>query len=254
MPWMLIGLFCVTAMLYASVGFGGGSTYNALLVLNGTDYRILPTLALSCNILVVAGGLWRFHTSGYLNIKRMVPFLVASVPAAWFGGRLIVSETLFIGLLGFALLLSGLRLLTQRTIITETVTLAPRTTSLAPIIGAIIGLLSGVVGIGGGIFLAPILYFLKWGSARQIAAACSLFIFTNSIAGLSGQLTKLGTSEHLVALLPFWPLLPAVFFGGQIGSYMASKGLHPIWIKRLTSVLILYVAARLLYRWLAIVI
>jgi len=151
-------------MLYASVGFGGGS-------------------------------------SGYLNIKRMVPFLVASVPAAWFGGRLIVSETLFIGLLGFALLLSGLRLLTQRTIITETVTLAPRTTSLAPIIGAIIGLLSGVVGIGGGIFLAPILYFLKWGSARQIAAACSLFIFTNSIAGLSGQLTKLGTSEHLVALL-----------------------------------------------------
>ena len=253
MPWALIGFFFITAMLYAAVGFGGGSTYSALLVLSGTDYRILPTLALSCNILVVTGGLWRFRNTGYLDIRRMIPFLVTSIPAAWFGGRLLVSETLFVGLLGFTLLLSGARLMIQK-LPAEPLHAKPNDPIIfAPFMGGVIGLLAGIVGIGGGIFLAPILYFLKWGSARQIAAACSLFIFTNSVAGLSGQLTKLGSTEFIVPLLTYWPLLPAVFIGGQIGSYLASKGLHPIWIKRLTSVLILYVAIRLLYRWTAII-
>ncbi len=46
-------LFLVTAVLYASVGLGGGSTYNALLVLADTDYRILPSVALACNLIVL---------------------------------------------------------------------------------------------------------------------------------------------------------------------------------------------------------
>ena len=147
MPWSLLGLFFITATLYASVGFGGGSTYNALLVLSGTDYRILPSLALSCNILVVMGGLWRFHISRHLNTKRMLPFLVTSIPAAWFGGQLIVSETFFIGLLGFALLLSGLRLITQKTLVIDSAVHASSPVFLPPIIGAVIGLLSGIVGL-----------------------------------------------------------------------------------------------------------
>ncbi len=249
MPIYLIILFFVTAALYAAVGFGGGSTYNALLVISGADYRILPAVALACNIIVVTGGVWRFYKAGLLPVRAMLPFLVASVPAALIGGRLPVSETLFVGLLGGALLLSGLRLLVH----TENggAGLAARKPpiSLALGVGGAIGLLSGVVGIGGGIFLAPVLYALRWDSPRKIAAACSLFILANSLSGLSGQIMKLSDTSLLALALPYWPLLPAVFIGGQIGSWLAAGGLNPKYLKRMTAVLILYVAVRLIYKW-----
>lgn len=252
MPLYLIALFFIVAAIYAAVGFGGGSTYNALLVLSGTDYRILPTIALACNIIVVSGGVWRFSRDGLLDAKALAPFLYASVPAAWIGGRLPISETLFIGLLGGALLLSGLRLLLQREFVLETQDKRSVSRWQAGLIGGGIGLISGLVGIGGGVFLAPILYSLRWDTPRKIAAACSLFILVNSVAGLSGQLMKLSDSEILSLALPYWPLLPAVFFGGHIGSWMASKHFDPVLLKRLTAALILYVAARLLLRWLGL--
>ena len=114
MPFYIIILFFVVAVLYAAVGFGGGSTYNALLVLQGADYRVLPSIALACNVVVVSGGIWRFSRAGQMPFKALWPFLAASIPAAWLGGSLPVSETVFIGLLGGALLLSGLRLFWQR--------------------------------------------------------------------------------------------------------------------------------------------
>lgn len=252
MPLYLIGLFFIVAAIYAAVGFGGGSTYNALLVLSGTDYRILPTIALACNIVVVSGGVWRFSREGLLDVKALAPFLFASVPAAWIGGRLPISEILFVGLLGGALLLSGLRLLLQREFVLETHERRSISGWQSGVIGGAIGLLSGLVGIGGGIFLAPVLYSLRWNTPRKIAAACSLFILVNSVAGLSGQVMKLSDSEILSLAIPYWPLLPAVFLGGHIGSWMASKHFDPIILKRLTAALILYVAARLLLRWLGL--
>jgi hypothetical protein len=240
-------------MLYAAVGFGGGSTYNALLVLNGTDYRILPSIALACNIIVVTGGVIRFWRAGHMDVRRLIPFLVASIPAAWIGGRLPVSEILFVGLLGSALLLSGLHLAFQPAS-KQAIRGYPHKTS-APVglgVGGAIGLLSGIVGIGGGIFLAPVLYFLRWGNPREIAAACSFFILSNSISGLTGQVMKLQDADVLALALPYWPVLPCVFVGGQIGSWLASERMPATLIKRLTAILVLYVAARLLFRWLAL--
>jgi len=248
MPLYLIGLFFIVAIIYAAVGFGGGSTYNALLVLSGTDYRILPAIALTCNIVVVSGGVWRFSRERLIEFKALLPFLLASVPAAWIGGRLPISETVFIGLLGGALLISGARLFLQRDLVFNTDDKRSIPTWFAGLIGGSIGFLSGLVGIGGGIFLAPVLYSLRWDTPRKIAAACSLFILVNSVAGLSGQIMKLSDSAILSLVWPYWPLIPAVFFGGQIGSLMASKHFNPVMLKRLTAVLILYVAARLLFR------
>lgn len=253
MPLYFIGLFFIVAALYAAVGFGGGSTYNALLVLSGTDYRILPAIALACNIIVVTGGIWRFSKAGLLDVKALLPFLVTSVPAAWIGGRLPVTETVFIGLLGGALLLSGSRLLLQRVSVFDPADKRPTPLWIAALTGASIGLLSGIVGIGGGIFLAPVLYSLRWNTPRKIAAACSLFILVNSASGLAGQLTKLADNETLAMALPYWPLLPAVFIGGQIGSWAASNRLEPIIMKRLTAGLILYVAIRLILKWCGLV-
>jgi len=252
MPLVLVFLFFATAALYASVGFGGGSTYNALLVLSGADYRILPAIALTCNIIVVAGGTITFARAGEMRWRRLAPFLITSIPAAWAGGRIPVSETLFIGALGFSLLAAGLHLALDRKRDADAGS-KPVPAALAWVAGAAIGFLSGLAGIGGGIFLAPVLYFIHWGRPKEIAAACSVFILVNSLSGLTGQVMKLGDFETLSLIGNYWMLFPAVFFGGQIGSRLANLGLSSLAIKQLTAVLILYVSARLLLRWYGLV-
>jgi hypothetical protein len=248
MPLLLVLFFFLTAALYASVGFGGGSTYNALLVLYGADYRILPAIALLCNIIVVTGGAFAFWRGGNLDLKRLLPFMITSVPAAWAGGRIPISETLFIGALGFSLLAAGLHLaLDRRRDVDADVKPAPA--ALAWGVGAGIGFLSGLVGIGGGIFLAPVLYLIHWGKPKEVAGACSVFILVNSLSGLTGQVMKLGDMNALAMLGDYWMLFPAVLIGGQIGSRLANVGLSNLMIKRLTAVLILYVSVRLLLRW-----
>ncbi len=89
----LASLFFITALLYASVGFGGGSTYTALLVLFGANYLISPIVSLACNIIVVSGNSWRYSRAGLIAPARIWPFLVLSVPLAWIGGRLPIQET-----------------------------------------------------------------------------------------------------------------------------------------------------------------
>lgn len=254
MPWSLPVLFALTALLYASVGFGGGSTYNALLVLTGTDYRILPAIALTCNMIVVSGGVWRFARAGHLPARRLMPFLLASIPAAWAGGRLAVPEIVFVGLLGAALLLSGLHMLRPEPAKSED-PVPDRTVHwpLSLLTGGSIGLVAGLTGIGGGIFLAPVLYVMGWGTPREIAGAASLFILVNSLSGLTGQLTKLSELALLELAQPYWPLLPAVLIGGQIGTWLGARGLAPPRIRQLTALLILYVAARLLWRFFGMV-
>ena len=242
--------FFLTALAYATVGFGGGSTYNALLVLADVDYRLLPAIALICNLIVVSGGVWRFSQSGALSVRRLSPFLLASIPAAWIGGRLPISETLFIGILGFALALSGARMLMMKPSEDANSSTTRETKWLLSLsIGAVIGLIAGLVGIGGGIFLAPILYLMRWGNAQQIAAACSLFIFANSLSGLSAQLIKLGDMDLLTRASEFWPLPIVVLIGGQIGSWLGAGKLKSNWMQMGTAILILYVAARLLWKW-----
>lgn len=245
----LILLFGFTALLYASVGFGGGSTYNALLVMSGADYRVIPIVALACNIVVVTANVMRYERAGLIPWKRIWPLLLASVPAAAVGGRLPISEDIFILLLAAALTLAGLRLLwPQREI--DVTTERAASPLIMSVIGGGIGFCAGLVGIGGGIFLAPLLHILRWGRAKVIAASCSLFILVNSLSGLAGQVSKLSDAQILPMLQPYLPLIPAVLIGGLAGNYLGAFKLSDMWVKRLTGILILYVAVRL---WLRVI-
>jgi len=272
MTWLTPAFF-VTALLYASVGFGGGSTYNALLALADVDYRLLPAVALTCNILVVIGGTWRFHKAGLLPWKRALPLVVISAPFAWAGGLTPIKEALFLSLLAGSLFVAGAALLLQRDApepsplrldqpeadqvslpsrlregLGEGQSLHRKATIADLLTGAGVGYLAGLVGIGGGIFLAPYLHITRWAGAKQIAATASLFILVNSIAGLSGQLLKLGSTGALPDVAAYWPLALAVIIGGQIGSFAGTKVLSPTLVKRATGVLILYVAGQLVWK------
>lgn len=240
--------FLVTAVLYASVGFGGGSTYNALLVLADTDYRILPSVALLCNLIVVAGGVWQFRRSGELDLRFALPFVALSIPMAWFGGSVPIQQHTFVLLLGLSLLAAGVAMWFQPPGSKASPSGAPLVNWFVGLpVGGAIGLLSGMVGIGGGIFLAPALHLLRLADPKHIAATSSFFIMVNSIAGLAGQATKQGTAAHLGQLVDYVWLGIAVLIGGQIGSRFSAKALSGRVIKRLTAVLVLYVAGRLLY-------
>lgn len=239
---MLALVFFCIALLYSTVGFGGGSSYLAVLAVSNVSYLMMPKVALICNLLVVSGGCWHYYRQGYFNQKLILPFVLSSIPMAFVGGMYPIKEKTFLILLAGSLLFAGLRLLFVAKPVHD-----PRSPSalVAAIVGALLGLLSGLVGLGGGIFLSPLMLNLKWGRPKEVAAAASAFIFLNSCAGLAGQMTKGFPSD----LLDFWPLFLAVIVGGQIGSRVGTNPLvSQHLVQRGTAVLILVVSSRLLYK------
>ncbi|MCB2099074.1 MAG: sulfite exporter TauE/SafE family protein [Parvularculaceae bacterium] len=249
MIWLALA-FLLTALLYSMAGFGGGSTYNALLVLNGVDYEILPAIALSCNIIVVLSGVIQFLRARRMKLKDVAPLCLLSAPAAWLGGRIPVPETLFIGLLGVSLLAAGVFMFIDAPE-PKTIDAEKRPFALPVSIGGGIGFLSGLVGIGGGIFLAPFLHLIRWGRAHEIAGAASFFILVNSATGLVGQMQKLDTLNKLDALSAYWMLPLSVLVGGAVGGFLGARRLPAGAIKKVTGALILFVAVRLLVTLLA---
>jgi uncharacterized membrane protein YfcA len=241
---MLAAAFALTALLYAAVGFGGGSTYSALLALAGFDYRLLPVLALACNVVVVAGSSIRFARAGLTPWRGAALLTGIAAPAAFLGGLMPIKEAVFLTLLGASLVLTGLTLLLPQTSIAEGK--PTRGARWMPLLAAPIGFLAGLVGIGGGIFLAPFLHLTRWNNARAVAATAALFILVNSLFGLAGQLLKNGSDRLGEAIALGFPLLLAVVVGGQIGSLMAVRFLPQGVIRWLTAALTIWVGARLL--------
>jgi len=234
-----------TALLYASVGFGGGSTYAALLALSGLDYRLLPLVALACNIVVVAGASLRFARAKVTPWRGALMLTALAAPAALIGGMIPIERALFLTLLGVSLILPGITMLIP---VREDVTGEPtRFAKAMPVVAAPMGFLAGLVGIGGGIFLAPLRHLTRWASAREIAATASVFILINSLFGLAGQMLKQGPAAFGGAVGASLPLLVAVAIGGQIGSLLALKALPLKWIRWLTAALVRFVGVRLLF-------
>jgi len=240
---ILSTLFFVTAILYSSVGFGGGSTYLALLLIWEIPYFIFPVIALFCNILVVSGNSINYIKAGNFSLKLLIPFLVGSIPFAFIGGSVSIEKELFELILFFVLMIAGLLLLFQNKFFNQKNNQYKKLPIyISFIIGSILGLISGIVGIGGGIFLSPILFLLRAANPKKIATTASLFILTNSLAGLIGQLTK---GYVIDKLTEYWPLFLIVLIGGQIGNFLNLKIFSNRTLVIITALLVLFVAARM---------
>jgi uncharacterized protein len=250
----LVILFFIIAAVYASAGFGGGSSYLAVMALFGLQQNVMRPTSLMCNIVVVLGGTYIMWKNGYLNFKKIIPLSIASVPLAYFGGLIKLSDRTFFLLLGSSLILAALLMFFQKKsvvlendnqdkqlIINDLSNKKSFWQSLG--IGGLIGFFSGMVGIGGGIFLSPILNLMRWDTPKNIAATASFFILINSISGLIGQLQKQPHLDWAFTL----PLLLSVFVGGQIGSRLSVFKLNQLFVRQVTAALVLYAGVNILW-------
>jgi uncharacterized membrane protein YfcA len=236
-------LFFLTAILYSSVGFGGGSTYLALLLIWGVPYTIFPIIALGCNIIVVSGNCFNYIKAGNLNFRLLIPYLIGSIPLSFIGGSLPLEKQFFEILLFLVLLIAGCLLLFNfNSYDNKESRYRNISLSLSITIGGILGFISGIVGIGGGIFLSPILFLLKVAKPKHIITAASLFILINSIFGIFGQLTK---EIYLEDVYSYFYLLIVVLIGGQVGNFLNLKIFPTKILTLITSALVLFVAMRM---------
>jgi uncharacterized protein len=245
--WHIILLFFIVAVLYSSVGFGGGSSYLAILALTGIIFTQIRATALLCNIVVVSGNVFLFYRHKKLDWKKITPLILFSIPLAYLGGYLKISQQFFFILLGFTLLFAAITMwISKRFVSIDEKTDKPKLIRNASY-GGIIGFISGMVGIGGGIFLAPLLHLTNWDTPKKIAATASFFILVNSIAGLLGQYSNpdFFIDWNLTSIL-----LVTVFIGGQIGSRISINSFTPIQLKKATAILIAFVSIRILIKYL----
>jgi len=245
--WHIVSLFFLIAVAYSSVGFGGGSSYLAILSLTSLAFVEIRVIALLCNILVVSGNVYAFYQERKYNYKKIMPLIVLSIPFAFLSGLLKISETFFFILLGFTLLFASITMWISKRIVSEEKKELKIDYKRSSFYGGIIGFLSGLVGIGGGVFLSPLLHLTNWDTPKRIAATASLFILVNSIAGLLGQYSNFDFSLNceLTFLLLF-----TVLIGSLLGNLVRNKIFSALLLKKITSLLIAFISIKILVEYL----
>jgi uncharacterized membrane protein YfcA len=232
----------VVAFLYSSVGHAGASGYIAVMTLFGLAPSIVKPAALVLNILVASLTAWQFWRAGHFSWRLFWPFAVLSVPFAFLGGYINLPTHVFKILVGIVLLYSAARFLVQAGPDQE-----PREPSrpMAISIGAGLGLLSGLTGTGGGIFLTPLLIFMRWARTKTASAVSAFFILVNSISGLLGNIS--GTRQLPFFALPVIAMITAAVSGGAVGSYLGSRQFSPIFIKKLLAIVLTIAGFKLIF-------
>ena len=233
-PVLLPVLFFFVALMYSSVGLGGGSSYAALAVVFGLNYRVIPTIALTLNLFVTSISTINFWRGDHLRLRLVLPFLVTSIPMAYLGGALHLARELFLWLLLGSLVIIALRIYVWRDITLRLSLGARQQLAVSLALGGVLGFIAGTVGIGGGIFLVPLMITLGLATEKKAAAAGAVFIWLNSLSGLISRSLR-GTFEPETIL----PLAMAVVAGGYLGSHLGARRLTPSTMQKALGIIIL---------------
>jgi uncharacterized protein len=240
LPLLLI-LLAIIAFLYSSVGHGGASGYLAVMALLGVAPLMMKPSALIMNLAVSLFSFIGFQRAGFFKMKLFLPFALSSIPMAFLGGTMTLSDSIYKKILAVCIILSIIRLLYQFNRKDEPNRPIPVWAGLLS--GGIIGLISGMIGIGGGIILSPLMLLMRWSSLKETAAVSALFIFVNSLAGLYGQMQKGGI--HLTENLQ-WAVL-ATIIGGLFGSYFGSQKFNVPTLRYLLAVGLIIASVKLIF-------
>ncbi len=234
-------LIFIVAALYSSVGHGGASGYLAVLSFFAVAPATMGSTALTLNVLVAGVALFSYLRAGHLSWRLAWPFILLSIPAAFIGGLVKVSEKTYFVLLALALVIAAYRLAMSATGSVEGSEFKRVKLSVSLPAGGAIGLLSGIVGVGGGIFLSPVMLLFRWADAKKTSAVAALFIVVNSFAGLAGRLVK-----GELAIGGFGPLVAVAFLGGLLGSYYGANRFSGVVLRRLLAVVLIVAALKMI--------
>ena len=231
--YFVAALFFIVALVYSSVGLGGGSSYTALMVVLGFNAAVIPVVSLVLNLLVTSIGSYNFIRNRHARIDLVAPFLVTSIPMSYLGGALQLPEEIFHWVLLVSLAVIALRIYFWRdtTIRLELGKTGRIVVSL--LAGAILGLVAGMVGIGGGVYLVPLILILGLGSEQEAAACGAIFVWLNSLAGLLSRM-----EYNTIDLTTYIPLIVAVIAGGTVGSYMGAFRLSRKTMEKILGVIV----------------
>ncbi len=233
-PYLLAGLFFLVALAYSSVGLGGGSSYTALLALCGVGHLLIPSITLTLNVVVTLTGSLNYVRRRHARWRLILPFFCTSIPLAYVGGRLPLAREPFFWILLATLVVVAARIYVWPVNRNRFRPGRAASVALSLLIGSALGLVAGIVGIGGGIYLVPLIILLGLGTEKEAAAAGSLFILFNSLAGLTGRL-----QQHPLELELLAPLIVAVLAGGLLGSHLGSGRLAPATMQKILGGIVL---------------
>lgn len=222
---VLVPLFFAISFVYSSVGFGGASSYTAILILAGINIFSVPPISLILNIIVSCMAFLSYIKAQYFSPKLSLPFL-SSIPFAFYTGQMILPQKTLTIIFIITLFAASAALLTSKRVTkNQQESEMKRSTNLnytkmaiigIPI-GALLGSVAGLIGIGGGIWLSPLLILTGLANPKQSAATASLFILTNSISGFAAQ-----SISKPLDLYFLFPLACVVLAGGIIGSRLGA--------------------------------
>jgi uncharacterized protein len=235
---LIFAIFAV-AVLYSSVGHGGASGYLAVLALFGIAATVTRPTSLSLNLFVASIAFVQFYRARHFDWKVFLPFAAASVPMAFLGGKLQLSEPVYKIVLGLVLMLAAIWLALNLKTSDEP---RPPQVWTALLIGACLGFVSGLVGVGGGIFLTPILLLMNWTETKKAAGISALFILVNSISGLLGNYAQVRELPSSV-----WLWIAAAFVGGIIGSTLGSRRFNSLTLRRVLAVGLFIAGLKLIF-------
>lgn len=236
----LFGIFSV-ALLYASVGHGGASGYIALMTLSGIATSEIKYSSLLLNLLVSSISFFYYFKAGHFKFSAFYPYALGSIPAAFWGANLNMSDVLYKKILAIVLLFPILRMFVSDTEQFQTNQKQPKT-YLMVVVGIAIGLVSGMLGIGGGILLSPLILVLHWAGLKETAATSALFIFVNSLSGFVVLLAKSSNPPIYI-----YPMILVAFAGAIIGGFVGSKKWNLLLLKRILVVVLLVAVAKLFF-------
>lgn len=230
---ILVALVGVMAALYASVGHGGASGYLAVMALVGVSAVVMRPSALILNVLVATLATIAFIRAGHFRFSLLWPFLVTSIPCAYFAGSHSIGDPTFKLLVAATLVVAAARMFMPA----REAAIRPLSKPIAALAGALIGALSGLVGVGGGILLTPLMVLCRWATPREAAAVSAPFILFNSVAGLAGLFSIGFTVDPWL-----WFAALAAIVGGAVGARWSVRSASQLWLRRALGLVLLIAA------------
>ena len=256
--WILAGIFFVVSTLFSMLGMGGGILYVPILLFAGYTMNSAPGISL---ILILATSLAALFTFSKKNMVDWKLALVIDPPTdvmAFVGGYFsaMLPDTVLRAILAAILIIAGILMIKQKN---SSAKIADKTgwwywhrnfhgeeyvvnIPLVLLATALIGILSGMLGITGGIIKLPIMVLLCGVPMGVAVATSTVMVAVTALCGVLGHATN-GTVDWHTGII----LALAAVIAGSIGSRISLK-LDKTKLKRIFGVVVLLVAARIIFK------